>query len=88
MTSIAFTVVVAVEVIVFAIVVYLIARVHTEAQEAWIVERRELLNRIQHPEHVPHVPVEGYEIPDREPDGWNQVGTVGEISREWLEGDD
>lgn len=46
-----------------------------QERREWQEERRELLNRIQHPEIVP-VNNEPYEIDVREPDEINLVGVV------------
>jgi hypothetical protein len=58
-------------------VVWMIVKDRSIAQEReiWVAERRELLNRIQHPEVMPRVQefVE-YELP--EPDEINLVGVV------------
>jgi hypothetical protein len=43
---------------------------------AWVEERRELLNRIQRPEYVPTAPAVRFEIPEPEPDDFEQVGTI------------
>ena len=51
------------------------AKAHREAQVEWALERRELLNRIQHPEFVPTTPAQ-FELPEQEPDEWNLVGTI------------
>lgn len=59
-----------------AVVIYL-TRQHAEQAAAWYVERRELLNRIQRPEHVP---VAGslvpFEWPEDQPDEIELVGTI------------
>jgi len=46
-----------------------------QEREAWVDERRELMNRIQHPEVVP-LPTEHREIQPREMDEINLVGAV------------
>lgn len=45
-------------------------------EDRHIEERRELLNRIQAPERLPVPSVEKFEIPERDPDEWAQVGTI------------
>jgi hypothetical protein len=46
-------------------------------QQAWAGERRELLNRIAHPEFVPTQPVAAYPtFVEPEPDEIDKVGTI------------
>jgi hypothetical protein len=47
-----------------------------EAEAQWVLERRELLTRIQRPEIVPTRDVAEFELPEREPDEWGKVGAV------------
>ena len=49
-------------------------------REAWLEERRELLNRIQAPERIPMPVSQPMELPDREPSQWAQVGQVVSIA--------
>jgi hypothetical protein len=46
-----------------------------QERDSWVSERRELMNRIQHPEVVP-LPTEQREIEPREMDEINLVGAV------------
>lgn len=57
---------------------------HTTAEAAWVAERRELVNRVQAPQHVPHGPVTGFVVPDVEPDGIDEVGTIQQLDDEHL----
>ena len=52
-------------------------KAHQQAHVDWALERRELINRIQHPEILPlgREP-EPYEIPERQPDEWAKVGEI------------
>lgn len=83
---VALAVVAAVAMLALAAALVLLQRSHREAQAQWALERRELLNRIQRPEIIPTAPV-AFEVPEREDDEWNKVGTV-EISDEWLNSDE
>jgi hypothetical protein len=49
-------------------------------RQAWAAERRELLNRIQHPQLVPLPAVDYRAPPPEEPDGFDLVGTIAEAS--------
>jgi hypothetical protein len=62
-------------------------RNHSSAQEEWLEERRELLNRIQHPEVMPMAPVSDFKAPERPPDEWTKVGTI-EIDFDKLDAED
>ena len=66
--------------IVLTLVLALIVRMLTEAQgqleASWVQERRELLERIQRPEHPPITSGARFEAPEQEPDEWNLVGTI------------
>lgn len=44
--------------------------------EEWGVERRDLLNRIQHPEVVHPAPVLGFDMPEPESDELEAVGSI------------
>jgi hypothetical protein len=59
-----------------------------QAKDArYAAERRELLTRIQHPERIPVDAAPPQDLPDREPDGWGDVGSV-RITDEWLKAED
>lgn len=49
---------------------------HRASEEAWIVERRELVNRVQAPERIPLTAPTHFEMPEMEPDESHLVGTV------------
>lgn len=49
---------------------------HRASEEAWVVERRELVNRVQAPQLVPRPAPQAFELPEAEPDESNLVGTV------------
>lgn len=49
---------------------------HAVAEEAWVQERRELINRVQAPEHIPRGSVQQFEMPEIEPDDSNLVGQI------------
>ena len=51
-------------------------RSHRAAEVAWERERRELLNRVQRPEHVPVLGGERFEWPEEELDEIEKVGTI------------
>jgi hypothetical protein len=51
-------------------------RQHAKQHEAWTAERRELLNRIQRPDHLPVASRPDFLVPDRAPDEWNDVNRV------------
>lgn len=65
-------------------VLYAQGRAHAQELERVAVERRELLNRVQRPEHVP-IGYDPVELPEQEPDEWNLVGT---INRDPVPGDE
>lgn len=57
-------------------VVWLLLRHHSQLEQAWTTERRELLTRIQAPERIPmDSPVE-FAVPEPEPDEMDKVGTI------------
>lgn len=62
--------------VVFIGILTLRERAHDVERKAWTEERRELLNRIQAPSYLPVAPRPDLAIPDREPDGWAEVGTI------------
>ena len=62
-------------VICLVLITRLLVEDQREAQAEWALERRELLNRIQHPEFVPTTP-RSLSLPEQEPDEWNLVGTI------------
>jgi hypothetical protein len=64
--------------VLFAGTVYLLISSHREAQAQWVLERRELLNRIQAPQHIPLGSVSDFVVPEREEDGTELVGTIAE----------
>lgn len=49
---------------------------HRASEEAWIVERRELTNRVQAPDRIPVALRPAFEPPELEVDESNLVGTV------------
>ena len=56
---------------------YLSSLQHDRERQKWTEERRELLNRIQAPEKSGFVAApQVFEIPEPEPDEWDQVGTI------------
>ncbi|NBT35696.1 MAG: hypothetical protein EBT03_09195 [Betaproteobacteria bacterium] len=57
----------------------ILVREYTFRQERseWLLERRELLNRVQRPEWLP-VPQEAFSTPEVEPDEFNLVGVISE----------
>lgn len=58
------------------IVLCLVVRAHEAAQAQWFLERRELLNRIQAPQHIPLTAPEDFVVPETEDDDSNLVGTI------------
>lgn len=57
-------------------VVWMLLHTHAAEQKAWTVERRELLERIQRPEHIPlHLP-EAFAFPEQESDEFDKVGSI------------
>ena len=50
---------------------------HQERSE-WLLERRELLNRVQRPEALPSPQIADFVIPDFEPDEFDLVGVIQE----------
>lgn len=57
---------------------------HAQAQAAWVTERRELVNRVQAPQHVPQGPVTEFVVPELEPDEIGEVGTIRQLDEEQL----
>ncbi|MDE2102256.1 MAG: hypothetical protein KGL39_33735 [Patescibacteria group bacterium] len=57
---------------------------HGQAEAAWVSERRELVNRVQAPQYVPRGPVTEFVVPELEPDGINEVGTIQQLDDEQL----
>ena len=72
------TIVAAIEAAAIVAVVWLLIRAYLQAQAAWALERRELLNRVQRPEMIPASTVEPFEVPEPEPDFSHLVGTIAE----------
>lgn len=70
------TVVAAVEAVALVVVVLLLLRHFAEAQAQWAVERRELLNRVQRPDHIPVAPRPEFVLPELEDDLTAEVGTI------------
>ena len=66
------TVIACVETVALVVAVFLVFRLNAD----YVEERRELLNRIQHPEIVPVKPAANYVVPEQEPDGWNEIGAI------------
>lgn len=61
---------------------------HATAERAWADERRELLNRIQVPHHIPVAPQHfAPQQDDEPPDEWNMVGTIRNDPEAYLNGD-
>lgn len=50
---------------------------HQERSE-WLLERRELLNRVQRPEQLPSPQITDFVIPEYEPDEFDLVGVIQE----------
>lgn len=71
----------------FGAIVLIIRQQHTaylKASQSWTEERRELLNRIQAPDRIPfRAEEQPVEVPLREPDDWNKVGSI-HIDPEYL----
>lgn len=57
-------------------VVERLTNAHAMAEEAWIVERRELVNRVQAPEFIPRSSPLEFKVKDPEPDEGYLVGQV------------
>lgn len=51
-------------------------KLHVAERAAWTDERRELLNRIQHPEILPTAASAPFVVPEFEPDDIGQVGEI------------
>jgi len=69
----------------FAILALLIvAREYTIFRERseWLVERRELTDRVQAPERLPSALASDFVLPEVEPDEFNLVGVISEVSDE------
>ena len=49
-------------------------------EQAWVEERRELLNRVQAPERIPLPASIPFEIPEHEPDEYGLVNQVLEMA--------
>ena len=54
---------------------------HQERVE-WLSERRELTDRVQAPERLPNVLTSDFVVPEVEPDEFNLVGVISEVSDE------
>lgn len=63
-------------VVLLVALLYAQQRAHANAETAWTVERRELVNRVQAPDRLPVEAQQMVEIPERQPDEWAKVGTV------------
>lgn len=55
-----------------------------DAEAVWASERRELINRVQAPQFVPREPVIGFQVPEPEPDGIEEVGQVRQLDDEQM----
>jgi hypothetical protein len=69
----------------FAILALLIvAREYTIFRERseWLVERRELTDRVQAPERLPNALTSDFVLPEVELDEFNLVGVISEVSDE------
>ena len=53
--------------------------IHQERSE-WLVERRELTDRVQAPERLPSAQTADFVLPEFEPDEFNLVGVISEAS--------
>lgn len=76
------TLVAAVEAVVIAAAIYLFLRHQREQDQAWARERRELVNRITHPEIVPVQTAPEFTAQDEPDDEIDLVGVVQEPTEE------
>lgn len=58
------------------LIVRMLLASHREAEAAWTVERRELVNRVQAPERIPVALPEGMDFPEPEVDEMAMVGQI------------
>lgn len=75
-------IVASIEAIALVAVVLAFLRHHAINEKVHTTERRELLNRIQHPERVPTEPAVPFIFPEPDPDELELVGTIAEPSAE------
>lgn len=64
------------EAVALVAVVFLLLRHFAASERAWADERRELLNRVQRPDHIPLPSTEQFVFPEQEDDELNKVGTI------------
>ena len=76
------TAVAAIEAVALLVIVWLFLRHQQISEEAWTVERRELLTRIQRPEIIPGPSLPRFEFEPEEPDELELVGTILEPKEE------
>lgn len=62
--------------VLLAVIIWRSENEKTEREAQWVLERRELLNRIQAPERAPFAEPQFLEIPEQAPDEWNLVGSI------------
>ncbi len=70
------TVIACLEAVAVIAVVFLFLRHQSRQEQAWTLERRELLTRIQRPEMIPIPAAEPFQFDEREPDEFDLVGTI------------
>jgi hypothetical protein len=68
----------------FLLFALILLREFTFRQERaeWLSERRELLNRVQAPERLPNAQIADFTFPEPEPDEFNMIGVIAEVSDE------
>ena len=70
------TIVACLEAIALVALTWVLLRHFREQTAQWAVERRELLNRIQRPDHIPVAAHPDFVMPELEPDDIGLVGTI------------
>lgn len=76
------TVALVLETVAIAAIVYMFLRDRKQAEQAWTVERRELLERIQRPERVPVLEAQPFAFPELPEDDFDKVGTIS-VPKDW-----
>jgi len=67
--------------ILFALILVREWTIHQERSE-WLVERRELTDRVQAPERLPNAQTADFVLPEVELDEFNLVGVISEASND------
>lgn len=75
-------IVASIEAVALVLVVWILIRHMRMLDESWVLERRELINRVQFPHAMPVTPSEPFTVPEPEPDDLHLVGSILNLEEE------